>query len=78
MIFAVKGVDGVYIEADNFTEIMYGVMSLTKQNAEVADWMEGIARRCALDSGVNIRMDNHRNFITDLINHGYLTAQEIH
>ena len=41
MIFAVKGIDGVYIEADNFTEIMYGLMSLTKQNAEVADWMEG-------------------------------------
>ena len=78
MIFEVRGVKGVFIEADNFTEIMYGLMAMTKQNAEVEQWIDGIARRCALDTGVTIRTDNHYNFVTDLITHGYLIKQEIH
>ena len=78
MIYSVMGVEGVYIEAENYKQLMFGLMQLTKQNADVAEWMEGIARRCAIDSSVDIRTENYEDFVQDLIDHGYLTKQEIH
>lgn len=78
MIYKINAREDVFVEADNDKELMFGLMLLTEQNSDVLEWMEGIARRCHVDSLAEIRTDNIENFINDLINHGYITKQEIH
>lgn len=78
MIYKINAREDVYIEADDNHELMFGLMMLTAENDDLLEWMEGIARRCHIDSSATINTDSVDEFINDLLNHGYITKQEIH
>jgi hypothetical protein len=77
-LWKVHARNDVFIEAENYDELLYGLMALVDESADIADFMDGIARRCEIDSSAEIDADDPDQFIKDLIHYGYITKQEIH
>ena len=68
-----------FICGDDPDELIANLKRVTNQeDISTQRFMDDLAERCLMDSGVTINTTTTKGFLTSLINNGYLTFEEMH